>query len=340
MGSSFGLVEPAPPAGSEQVRWVQSALNDVLNLQLPVTGMMTRETRSAIRSFQQKQGLPEDGIVGPDTEHALIEARRRPNPSTTSDAPEDEMQWLAHLELGESDFQSEVVNNQPTLRRGSRGAAVGQLQTRLKSLGFDPKGIDQIFGSNTDTAVRAFQRSRRITVDGIVGPETWKHLYAGRNNPTETTPPITPKPDATRILNVARDHIGFQESQNNGNPFSAYFGQPNVKWCAYFVSYVYTKAGFPLNIGSSDGMLNYLRTKGRFVSNTTAPEPADIVIFDWTQGDHDPAEHVGLVERVYRNPSGQIRIGTIEGNSGNGVRRRDYPIGDVRIVGFGRPRGL
>ena len=83
-------------------------------------------------------------------------------------------------------------------------------------------------------------------------------------------------------------------------------------------------------------MLSHLQTHGQFFSNTTAPQPADIVIFDWTQGDHDPAEHVGLIEKVYRNASNQIRVGTIEGNSSNGVNRRDYPLGDARIVGFGR----
>ena len=62
--------------GSEYVRWVQSSLNQIMNLRLSVDGVMSRETRSAIRSFQERQGLLADGIVGPDTERALIKARR------------------------------------------------------------------------------------------------------------------------------------------------------------------------------------------------------------------------------------------------------------------------
>ena len=72
---------PAPypaeplPASSEYIRWVQSALNDVLGLRLPANGIADPATRSAIRSFQQQNGLPVDGVVGPDTERALLAAR-------------------------------------------------------------------------------------------------------------------------------------------------------------------------------------------------------------------------------------------------------------------------
>jgi len=46
-----------------------------MGLRLPVNGIMGPETRSAIRSFQERQRLPADGIVGPDTERAIIAAR-------------------------------------------------------------------------------------------------------------------------------------------------------------------------------------------------------------------------------------------------------------------------
>lgn len=58
--------------GSEHVRWVQDSLNRILGLRLPVDGIMGPEVRSAVRSFQERQGLPITGLVGPDTERALI----------------------------------------------------------------------------------------------------------------------------------------------------------------------------------------------------------------------------------------------------------------------------
>ncbi|WP_256211859.1 peptidoglycan-binding domain-containing protein [Nitrosomonas communis] len=64
-----------PRHGSEYVRWVQSSLNQIMNLRLAVTGIMDVPTRSALRSFQEKQGLPVDGIAGPESKDALIGAK-------------------------------------------------------------------------------------------------------------------------------------------------------------------------------------------------------------------------------------------------------------------------
>jgi hypothetical protein len=58
------------------------------------------------------------------------------------------------------------------LERGDRGDDVGVLQSGLKALRFDPKGIDKDFGPNTERAVKAFQKAQKIEVDGVVGPIT------------------------------------------------------------------------------------------------------------------------------------------------------------------------
>lgn len=64
----------------------------------------------------------------------------------------------------------------PTLRLGSRGAAVSTLQNRLVAAGFNPGPVDGIFGRRTHEAVLAFQKSKNLTQDGIVGPRTWAAL--------------------------------------------------------------------------------------------------------------------------------------------------------------------
>ncbi|KYG30413.1 N-acetylmuramoyl-L-alanine amidase [Alkalihalobacillus trypoxylicola] len=77
-----------------------------------------------------------------------------------------------------------VDNSTPTLRRGSKGVAVGQLQNLLIINGYSlPRfGTDNDFGAETLAAVRAFQRDKGLTVDGIVGPKTWAELNKKPSN--------------------------------------------------------------------------------------------------------------------------------------------------------------
>lgn len=63
----------------------------------------------------------------------------------------------------------------PTVKLGSTGEAVRRLQTLLNKHGARLK-VDGIFGAKTLAAVRAFQKKVHITIDGIVGPQTWGKL--------------------------------------------------------------------------------------------------------------------------------------------------------------------
>ena len=73
------------------------------------------------------------------------------------------------------DTMPPAENWHPTLRRGSKGDAVKELQTLLASHG-SSLTIDGIFGSGTLSAVKAFQKRMGLVVDGVVGPKTWKAL--------------------------------------------------------------------------------------------------------------------------------------------------------------------
>jgi peptidoglycan hydrolase-like protein with peptidoglycan-binding domain len=64
----------------------------------------------------------------------------------------------------------------PTLRRGSTGDLVKQVQTKLAV------AADGNFGPETEAAVRVFQRNRGLVPDGIVGPATWATLDAAQNS--------------------------------------------------------------------------------------------------------------------------------------------------------------
>ncbi|NJL10864.1 MAG: peptidoglycan-binding protein [Calothrix sp. SM1_7_51] len=63
----------------------------------------------------------------------------------------------------------------PALRFGSSGDAVRVLQKLLLSNGYSVR-LDGNFAALTETAVKAFQDQRNLTVDGVVGSRTWREL--------------------------------------------------------------------------------------------------------------------------------------------------------------------
>ncbi len=107
---------------------------------LGADGIFGTRTYNAVVDFQRKNNLTVDGIVGRNTWGKLL------SPQGT------------------------------VLRQGSREAGVFYLQQMLLSKLYPIGEIDGVFGNNTLQAVRDFQSENGLTVDGIVGPATWRAL--------------------------------------------------------------------------------------------------------------------------------------------------------------------
>ncbi|MCB0174084.1 MAG: peptidoglycan-binding protein [Anaerolineae bacterium] len=165
----------SPPApGSEYIRWVQSSLNQVMNLHLPVDGIVGVQTRSAIRDFQRREGLTVDGIAGPDTKDALTAARRRlsgqPSSDTTNGATTQESDQQAEGQF--SDLRpSYLAGIEGEVNRRSNSYIRWVQQSLNKILGLRLV-VDGIVGPKTRSAIRSFQQKYGLVVDGIVGPKT------------------------------------------------------------------------------------------------------------------------------------------------------------------------
>jgi peptidoglycan hydrolase-like protein with peptidoglycan-binding domain len=87
----------------------------------------------------------------------------------------------------------------PTLRLGSRGAAVVELQALLKLLGYYNGAIDGIYQDSTIAAVTTFQQTAGLQPDGIVGLNTWNRLLPAAPEPmasAATTPAPAVAPSA------------------------------------------------------------------------------------------------------------------------------------------------
>lgn len=72
--------------------------------------------------------------------------------------------------------ERQVASGYPLVRQGSRGVYVCILQDALINLGYNTGGLDGVFGARTLASVREYQSSRGLSVDGLVGTNTWRTL--------------------------------------------------------------------------------------------------------------------------------------------------------------------
>jgi N-acetylmuramoyl-L-alanine amidase len=134
----LGLLPPVDTAGNGSTDGIYAFETAEFDLQVD----------SAVRGFQQQRGAAVDGIVGPATWRLLGDARWR---------------------LGDR-----VLRYEPG--HPLSGDDIAALQRRLFELGFNPGRADGIFGHETETALRDFQRNVGIQADGTCGPATFKAL--------------------------------------------------------------------------------------------------------------------------------------------------------------------
>ncbi|MDE7322631.1 MAG: glycoside hydrolase family protein [Lachnospiraceae bacterium] len=129
-------------------------------------GTTTPSANSTIKSFQSwlnstyAAGLSTDGCYGPNTKKAATIAYQK------------ELKVTADGIFGANSKAAVVV-----LKSGSRGNSVHILQGMLYCLGYDPNGVDGIYGTGTVNAVKKFQSGRGLTSDGIAGANTMYALY-------------------------------------------------------------------------------------------------------------------------------------------------------------------
>ena len=115
-----------------------------------VDGRYGTGTATAVKTFQQLDGLRSDGAVGPVTWDALYAA--------------------AHPEPAAEDYPG------IRLQQGSEGAAVLSAQQKLRAL-VPGLTADGRYGARTREAVRAFQTVEGLVPDGIIGPKTCTSLF-------------------------------------------------------------------------------------------------------------------------------------------------------------------
>jgi peptidoglycan hydrolase-like protein with peptidoglycan-binding domain len=146
------------------IKDIQAALKKLGYYNSTVDGVSGSNTDNAIIKFQKANDLTADGIVGEGTSKLLLAAANKTTSSTS------------------------ISNNALTIK---------EIQTALKKLGYFTGTVDGITGSKTEAAIQKFQRSNKLTADGVVGTATKNKLVAAASSSSTTLKTPTVKVSTT-----------------------------------------------------------------------------------------------------------------------------------------------
>jgi murein DD-endopeptidase MepM/ murein hydrolase activator NlpD len=192
----------ASAAGSSAIAALQVALDARHLYAGTIDGLPGRATTTAVRKFQQRAGLPVDGVVGARTRAALGRYGRH------------------------------ALGSRP-LARGDFGWDVAELQFLLAWHGFPSGAFDGRLGWRGDAAMRRFQAYAGLPPDGVAGPATIAALHAPR--------PISPIALAWPLQAPIGDpfgprgnrfHAGIDLIAPTGTPIAA-AGSGRVVWAGF-----------------------------------------------------------------------------------------------------------
>jgi N-acetylmuramoyl-L-alanine amidase len=167
-GPDYEVLPLVPNSSGDPVVDLQSRLVR-LGLLSPgdATGTFDSATAGAVASFQRQRGLRTDGVCGRET-------------------------WAAVVEAGFALGDRSLYRSAPMFH----GDDVAELQRRLSALGFDPGGVDGIFGDRTTEALREFQRNCGLAQDGICGHLTVAELKR-----------LTTRPGGGDLVSTVRERL-------------------------------------------------------------------------------------------------------------------------------------
>ncbi|MFJ7307955.1 peptidoglycan-binding protein [Peribacillus frigoritolerans] len=134
---------PAKDSGNQTIKSIQRTLNSRYSTKIDV-----------------------DGYYGPNTKKALIKGFQT----------ELNKQYGAKINV-DGIWGPQTKAASPNVREGAEGNITYILQAALYLEGHDPHGMDGIFGSGTEIAVKSFQRANGLSADGIAGENTFAKLF-------------------------------------------------------------------------------------------------------------------------------------------------------------------
>lgn len=154
---------------------------------------------------------------------------------------------------------------------------------------------------------------------------------------------VSAQSQADALVSIALAEEGYTEGSNNNNKYGAYFGNNNVAWCAYFVSWCARQAGIPESIIKTNawaGSMGSSKRTGNFggqyyPKGSITPQKGDIVYYGWGSS---TSQHVEIVISTSGSTFTSIGGNTKGNTSTEGVRRHsNYSFTSSQVVGYERP---
>lgn len=144
----------------------------------------------------------------------------------------------------------------------------------------------------------------------------------------------------SKLLYIALSQVGVKENGRNNVPYNTWYygrevcdtaGTGAYAWCVVFLSWCAHQAGLsaaiPQENNVGDLMKHYQQLGRYFARDSRTPEAGDLIFFRTSAG-----RHIGLVLATDGSS-----VATVEGNTSNAVRLRDYSLADGTILGWGVP---
>ena len=195
-------------ARGSQVRALQTALKNLGYYAKSIDGIYGKGTIAAVKAFQSANGLKETGIADSKTQQALYSGAAQ---------------------------SSTTIQASPTsLRLGDRGEAVAALKQKLHYLGYLENAEGSEFDGDTQSAVMAYQKAKKLTRDGVAGKKTLSSIdsaYASAKKSAASLPD-----EAVSLLNRIKVEsgavCGTVVLSKNGKTFLSWsFGGVNSSTC-------------------------------------------------------------------------------------------------------------
>ncbi|MBE5777748.1 MAG: hypothetical protein E7331_00255 [Clostridiales bacterium] len=199
---------------TSDVKKLQKALDILGYYDGRIDGIYGEGTAKAVKEYQKKNGLEDDGVAGPDTVKSIFGSCSKTtlSPSLLAEQKGSSSSTSTRKSSSRTTAKAKTVNSisdigsaPKPMRPGASGSDVVKLQQALECLGYYDGVIDGDYGEGTTKAVKAFQRKRGMKVDGIAGSGTIRVLFGSSGSKSSSGSSSGSKTTSTKYKTEVKD---------------------------------------------------------------------------------------------------------------------------------------